>query len=133
MPNLSTTAMSISETQIGPYVHGTLWQLLTVGLAIAVTMILSGWIIQILIGKSANRNSDKAAWVMGKAENVIVVLFCLAGELTGIAILISAKALVRKGMSGKEDDTSYRVAGTLTNLAWSLLIGLTARVLIFGI
>ena len=70
---------------------------------------------------------------MGKAENILVVLFSITGELTAIAILISAKAIVRRDTgNGNEGDTSYRVAGTLVNLAWSLLIGLTAKSLIYG-
>ena len=71
---------------------------------------------------------------MGKAENVLVILFCLADELTAIAILISAKAIVRRQSSpGDDGDTSDRVAGTLVNLAWSLFVGMTARAPIAGL
>lgn len=100
--------------------------------ACIVTLIFSGMIIKATLGKSAGLRTDRAGWIMGKAENVIVVLFCVVGEFTGIAILISAKAIVRK-TAGKPEDTSYRVAGTLVNLAWGLVMGLTARVLIFGL
>ena len=136
MTCINTIADTATQTTIGPYADGTFCIVLTVVLSILLTVLLSGLIIKTLIGKSSSRQEDRSGWVMGKAENVIVVLFRLAGELTGIAILISAKAIVRKSTNSKdnpEEDTSYRVAGTLTNLAWSLSIGLLARVIIFGI
>lgn len=105
--------------------------LLVLLVACILATLYSGLVIKAALGRSSGYKDDRAGWVMGKAENIIIILLCVAGELTGLAILISAKAIIRR--SEESEDTSYRVAGTLVNLAWSLLIGLAARTLIHGI
>lgn len=103
---------------------------LTVVLLLATTWVFSGRIVGVVVGRSAAPSGDRTGWAIGKAENALVMFFCLADELTGLAVIVAAKAIVRRG---RREDTSYRVAGTLVNLAWSVCIGLIARCVIFGV
>jgi hypothetical protein len=53
----------------------------------------------------------------------------VVGEATGLALIIAAKSLVRSEEIRR--DPGYYLGGTLVNLVWGLIMGLTARVLIF--
>lgn len=121
------------EFLISPVAAGPLTTAALILSSLIICCLFSGKIINAATAKSASIKDDRAGWVMGKAENILVVLMCLANELTGVAILISAKAIVRRAPGEENNDNSYRIAGTLVNLAWSLLVGMTARVLIFGL
>lgn len=102
-----------------------------IALSIVFAWAFSGHLVGTFLNQNASFSADRTGWAIGKAENLLVILFCLANELTGLAVLVAAKAIIRKG--AEEKDTSYRVAGTLINLAWSLMIGLVARVIVFGV
>lgn len=102
--------------------------------AYALTLLLSGRIVGLALGRSAD---DRIGRVIGKAENVLTITFVLAGAYTGLALIIAAKSIVRRGSDERSaegwEGTAYRVGGTLVNLAWGLLVGALARVLIFGV
>jgi len=68
--------------------------------------------------------------VIGKCENLIVLSFLLAGEVTGIALIFAAKSLVRT--DAIKENPSFYLGGTMVNLCWSLGIGFVARLLCFG-
>lgn len=68
--------------------------------------------------------------IVGKAENLLTLLFVLAGELTGIALLVAAKSLVRKEDIAR--DPGYFLGGTLVNLTWGLMMGLALRLVAIG-
>jgi hypothetical protein len=105
--------------------------LIAIALSVIVAWAFSGHLVGTFLKQNASLSTDSTGWAIGKSENLLVVLFCLADEITGLAVLVAAKAIVRK--SASDEDTSYRVAGTLINLSWSLLVGLTARVIVFGV
>jgi len=68
--------------------------------------------------------------IVGKCENIIVMLLVLAGEATGIALIFAAKSIVR--MEQIRKDPSYYLVGTMVNFTWSLIIGMVTRMIAFG-
>jgi hypothetical protein len=68
--------------------------------------------------------------VIGKAENLLVLILVLARVETGLALLVSAKALVRK--EAIEKNPGFFLGGMLVNLAWSLIVAYAVRLAAFG-
>lgn len=65
--------------------------------------------------------------VIGKLEDVVVVSFVAVGAYTALALVFSAKGIVR-AQTGKEQP-SYYILGTLANFVWALHVAMAARVL----
>ena len=66
--------------------------------------------------------------VIGKCENVIILAFLILEAYTAIAIVITAKTIVRK--EEIEKNSMYFLAGTLVNVSYSVLIGFILRMLL---
>lgn len=106
----------------------------------AITLGLSGRIIRRLfpetVRESGNPDTPEAkrllrnSMIVGKAENLLTLLFVISGEMTGIALLIAAKSLVRKEEIAR--DPGFFLGGTLVNLAWGMAMGLLVRLAAVG-
>lgn len=59
--------------------------------------------------------------IIGKCENIIILVFVILEAYTAIAIVITAKTMVRK--EEIEKNSMYFLAGTLLNVSYSVLIG----------
>ncbi len=66
--------------------------------------------------------------VVGKCENILIVIFVLAGAYTALSVLIAGKALVRR--EDMRQNSLYFLAGTMVNVTYSLLIALAIRAVI---
>ena len=114
-------------------------------LAYSITLGLSGPIVTRLISSSrpsgelieapeepahTTEERRRLGNVIGKCENIIVVTLILAGAETGLALIFTAKTLVRR--QDIEQDPGYFLGGTLLNFVWSLIVAMLARVLIRG-
>jgi hypothetical protein len=96
-----------------------------------VTLLLSGPIVRHFVGTGPKiQNGSKGnvkeepydvGAIIGKCENILTITFILAGELTGLAIIFTAKSLIRKEDIRK--DTRYYLGGTLINFTFSVIIG----------
>ena len=63
--------------------------------------------------------------IIGKCENIIVFVFVLLNQHTALAILFTAKALVRK--EDIRNDSLYFLAGMLVNITYSLLVAVLVQ------
>ena len=69
--------------------------------------------------------------IVGKCENLLIILFVVAGAITGMALIFTAKAFVRQ----KEfhSNPRYYLVGTLVNTTYSVTMGFVARAILLGI
>jgi hypothetical protein len=65
---------------------------------------------------------------IGKCENFLIYTFVILGAYTAIAIIFTAKAIVRAEDMRK--NSLYYLAGTLVNVSYSILVALIAKLLI---
>jgi hypothetical protein len=68
--------------------------------------------------------------IIGKCENFITVTFVLLDAPEGIAIVFTAKSIVRSEKI--RENAGFYLGGTLVNLVWSLAVAGLARVLVMG-
>lgn len=68
--------------------------------------------------------------VIGKCENFLTVTFMLMNAPEGIAIIFTAKSIVRSDKI--RENAGFYLGGTLVNLVWSLAVAGTAKLLIAG-
>jgi len=66
--------------------------------------------------------------IIGKCENLIIYLMVLTGSYTALAIIFTAKTIIRKEDIAK--NSMFFLAGTMINVTYSLLISLLVKLLI---
>ncbi|MBC8328702.1 MAG: hypothetical protein ISR76_00735 [Planctomycetes bacterium] len=105
----------------------------------ALTLALSGRLVRWFVlprqvplrpEKTPDQPRFEASTVIGKCENLLVLSFLLAGEVTGIALIFAAKSLVRSEDIRKKP--GYYLGGTLVNLVWAVLVGILLRLAVVG-
>lgn len=137
---LIVLANALPSANFGPLVHALEAKALTVVLAYAVTMLLSGFVVRYFVTPRQADKRDMAAssggrfdagTIIGKCENLMTVTFILLDEVTGLALIFAGKSLVRR--KDIEYDPGYFLGGTLINFVWAMLIAMIARVVAFGV
>ncbi len=119
--------------------HGfNFWDILTVAIAYLLAVGLSGLTVRYFIGlpptpRGTTEGNDappvprfEIGAIIGKCENIIVITFVLAGAYTGLALIFTAKSIVRS--DDIKRDPRYFLGGTLVNFVFSVLIGFAARI-----
>lgn len=102
--------------------------------AYLITLAFSGFIVRTamrwtghdapLTSSDPKENKAKSGLLIGKCENFLVVTLVLLDAFTALALIFTAKSLVRKD---QVPDAEYFLGGTLVNVTWSLGVGLLAR------
>lgn len=69
--------------------------------------------------------------IIGKCENLIIYLMVLTGSYTALAIIFTAKTIIRKEDIAK--NSMFFLAGTMINVTYSLLISLLVKLLIVNV
>lgn len=59
-------------------------------------------------------------YIIGKCENIIILTFVLAGEVTGLALIFAAKSLARQ--KDINDNAGFFLAGTMVNFTATLVL-----------
>ena len=59
-------------------------------------------------------------YIIGKCENILIITFVLAGEVTGLALIFAAKNLARQKDINK--NAGFFLAGTMINFTATLLL-----------
>ena len=59
--------------------------------------------------------------IIGKCENFITMTFILADAVTGLALVFTAKSIVRS--EDMKKNPTYYLGGTLVNFSYSILMG----------
>lgn len=69
--------------------------------------------------------------VIGKMENVLVLILMLVEAYTALGVVFAAKSIVRRSdMSA--GNTSYYLTGTITNFTYTILVGVVLHGLLWG-
>ena len=66
--------------------------------------------------------------IIGKCENVLILTFMLLDAHTALALVITAKTLIRK--EEIEKNSIYFLAGTMVNVSYSVLIGYIVKLIL---
>ncbi len=110
-----------------------------VTLGYIITLATSGLVVRSFIGTS-NGSSDvdpeptdstdryDLGAIIGKCENLLTITLILAQAFTGLALIFTAKSIVRGGAIKK--DPKYYLGGTLVNFTYSVLMGFLLRILL---
>lgn len=110
-----------------------------------VLLTTSGRIINFMLRQIANKTLEETAGkdqpepadrkrrlaagqIIGKCENIIILSFILLEAYTALALVITAKTLVRKEEIEKNE--MYFLVGTLVNVSYSVLISFIVKLLI---
>jgi hypothetical protein len=113
---------SIDWSAVIVAVTGTVFLLLTSGLVL-------DRILRLISKKDVEGELSKpvrdTGVVVGKCENILIVVFVLVGAYTALSVLFAGKALVRREDMSK--NSLYFLAGTMVNVTYSLLIALLIR------
>ncbi|WP_439483613.1 hypothetical protein [Cyclobacterium plantarum] len=64
-------------------------------------------------------------YIIGKCENIIIITFVLAGEVTGLALIFAAKNLARQ--KDINDNAGFFLAGTMINFTATLLFAFVIK------
>lgn len=111
--------------------EGIIWDLMVVLAVIGILVATSGRLVRFALeqaGEEYGKEEDTGR-VIGKAENVLVVVIMLVQAYTALALIFAGKAIVRT-----EDldsgDTTVVLAGTLVNFTYSMIWGGVAAFLI---
>ena len=99
----------------------------------------SGKLIEIIFSKISKetgkdikqivtREEKDTGYIVGKCENILIPVFVLLNGFVALALIFTAKAIVRREDMRK--NSLYYLAGTMINFTYSLLIGLLMKILI---
>jgi hypothetical protein len=69
-----------------------------------------------------------AGAIIGKCENILIVSFIVLEAYTALALVVTAKTLVRKEEIEKNE--MYFLAGTMVNVSYSVLVGFLVKIAI---
>ena len=114
------------------------------------TLFTSGYVFRLFIGTAGARvkedqeveasddsqkesSGDDKKWlrkldvgsIIGKCENFLALTMVLNGEYTGLAIIFTAKSIIR--LDAMKKNPKYYLGGTLVNLCYSILMGYVIR------
>jgi hypothetical protein len=77
------------------------------------------------------RDRISTGLIIGKCENLIIYLMVLTGSYTALAIIFTAKTIIRKEDIAK--NSMFFLAGTMINVTYSLLISLLVKLFIVNV
>jgi hypothetical protein len=115
-------------------------QYLVILIGYVLTITTSGLIVRHFIGhppqETSNTNSEKPnsknnydlGVIVGKCENFLVITLILADALTGLALIFTAKSIMRSERFKK--DPKYYLGGTIVNFTYSFIMGFSIRILL---
>ncbi|MEA2016737.1 MAG: hypothetical protein U9O59_08600 [Actinomycetota bacterium] len=100
------------------------------------TLATSGMIVELFIGINKKRKSVinnnlsrkrpalnlDTGTIIGKCKNILTLTLILLGAYTGLALIFTAKSIIRADMIKK--NPKYYLGGTLVNFTYSILVGL---------
>ncbi len=70
----------------------------------------------------------REGYIIGKCENLIILIFVLAGELTGLSLIFAAKSLARK--KDIDNNAGFFLVGTLVNFTATLILAYALKFLL---
>ena len=116
------------------------WNLLIALGGLALLLLTSGRLVWAVLESVKSQNPQQAreegegqadpltrstGVVIGKCENILIFLFVLFDQYTALALVFTAKTIVRR--EDIQRDTLFFLAGTLVNVTYSLLLAILTR------
>lgn len=117
---------------------------LSIVAAFSLLLSTSGAFIRYVLGRVSNQSMEAVASadapgqpvkkrleigvIIGKCENVLVLILMILEAYTALAIVFTAKTVVRK--EEIEKNSMYFLAGTMINVSYSMLIGFVLKMLL---
>jgi len=102
--------------------------LLIIIVGYVITLLSSSTIVRSVISKIAKEDFKKISkvtldtgLVVGLCENVLIVTFILVEAYTAIALVFTAKSIVRS--RAMQEKPEYYLVGTMVNVTYSILMG----------
>jgi hypothetical protein len=95
------------------------------------TLLTSGLVVRgfLRIVRPARTDPNKAKYdtgfIIGKCENIITLTLVLLSAFTALALIFTAKSIVR--LEDIKKDPKYYLGGTMINFTYSLLMGVIIR------
>jgi hypothetical protein len=78
-----------------------------------------------IVRKNLSEEELYTGFIIGKCENVLILTFVLLGEYTALALVFTAKTIVRK--EDISNNSLFFLAGTMINVTYSIIIGLVVK------
>jgi len=78
--------------------------------------------------KNVNTIRDYTGTIIGKCENILIFIFIIFDQYTALALIFTAKTVVRA--ENIRADPLYYLAGTMINVAYSIIIVLFIKYLL---
>lgn len=116
---------------------------IVIAAAFALLLLTSGKVISFILKRVTDKKLEEVAnedhpleikkrleigEIIGKCENILILVFLIPEAYTAIAIVITAKTMVRK--EEIEKNSMYFLAGTLINVSYSVLIGFVLKMVL---
>lgn len=76
----------------------------------------------------ANKTEMDTGFIIGKCENVLILTLVLFNAYTALALIFGAKTIIRE--EEIKNNSLYFLAGTMINVTYSIIIGLTVKYII---
>jgi hypothetical protein len=70
-------------------------------------------------------------FIVGKCENLLIPILILLDAYTALAIIFTAKTIVR-AEDMKKENTLYFLAGTMINFTYSVCVGIFMKLIIYA-
>ena len=134
----------MSFENISNYMHA-YWQIvLLISISYLFLILTSGMVLKFILSHvSTKRGNDvqeniipldprvrDTGFIVGKCENLLIPTLILLDAYTALAIIFTAKTIVR-AEDMKSENTLYFLAGTMINFTYSLCAGVIMKIIIF--
>lgn len=109
-------------------------QYLVIGAGYLVVLLTSGYLVTHFIGGAGKEASEETrarydlGAIIGKCENLLVVALVLADALTGLAIVFTAKSILRR--DDIRSNPRFYLGGTMVNFTYSVMAGFAMRIIL---
>lgn len=112
------------------------WDLLTALGGLALMVLTSGIVVSGVLCRISGRplsevvkkSERDTGFVVGKCENILILVFTILGDYTAIGLVFAAKALIRVEDARREP--MFYLAGTMVNVTYSILLSLAVKALL---
>jgi hypothetical protein len=115
-----------------------------IALAFALLLLTSGALVRFVLSKVSQQSMEAVAGadkpaetvkkrleigiIIGKCENILVLVLMILEAYTALAIVFTAKTVVRK--EEIEKNSMYFLAGTMINVSYSVLTGFVLKMVL---
>lgn len=79
------------------------------------------------VSQIVNKETLDTGFIIGKCENFLILTFMFLEAYTALALVFTAKAIVRKEDMTK--NSLFFLAGTMINVTYSIMVGLAVKIL----